>query len=117
MASTAVQKSSNPAFNAGLMKSLSRQPHEAGVSRAADTVTIGGAALKSLVLLVILMASATAVIAYFLPTMLDTKAIPVELIVCLLVGALGGFVMAMYTIFVPSHRSPILLTHVLRASG
>lgn len=103
MASTAVRKSSNPAFNAGLMKNLSRQPHTEGLSLANDTVSVGGAALKSFILLMLLMVTAGGVMAYFLPTIATTRAIPVELIGCMVVGCLGGFVMAMYTIFVPSH--------------
>jgi uncharacterized YccA/Bax inhibitor family protein len=105
---TGIRQSSNPAFNAGLMNSLSRQPHSPGVPVVADTVTIGGAALKSFILLLLLMATAGAVMAYFLPTMhlalsQGVRAVPPELIGCMIVGGLGGFVLAMYTIFVPSH--------------
>lgn len=101
MASTGLQKTSNPAFNAGLMRSLSRQPRYDSDVR--DTVSIEGAALKSLLLLGLLMASAGAVMSYFLPKILETHAFPPELGVCLVVGCLGGFVLALYTIFVPSH--------------
>src|SRR4051794_12524710 len=57
VASTAF-KTSNPAFSPTVMRSLSHQPHEG--STAPDTVTIGGAALKSFILLALLMATAGA---------------------------------------------------------
>src|SRR4051812_28252297 len=103
MAASGIQKTSNPAFSPTLMRNLSRQPRDEGVSYASDTVSIGGAALKSVILLMTLMVWAGAVMAYSLPTTKLTTAIPPELIACLIVGTLGGFAMAMYTIFVPSH--------------
>ncbi|MGL4549871.1 MAG: Bax inhibitor-1/YccA family protein [Gemmataceae bacterium] len=103
MATTDIRKTSNPAFSAGMMKSLSRQPHTEGIPIALDTVSIGGAAAKSAILLFLLMATAVGVVAYFLPTVAATRTIPVELIACLVIGSLGGFAMAMYTIFVPTH--------------
>lgn len=103
MASSAF-KTSNPAFSDGLMRSLSRQPREGAFS---DTVTVGGAALKSLILLILAMTTAGAVMAYFLPALtaseVGARAVPPELTGLIIVGALGGFVLAMYTIFVPSH--------------
>ncbi|NBO91364.1 MAG: Bax inhibitor-1/YccA family protein [Planctomycetia bacterium] len=105
MSAISIRKSSNPAFNAGLMQSLAHQPRNLDVSRSdvGDKVTVGGAAVKSAFLLFLLMATALGVIVTFLPTIHTTRAIPAGLIACMVLGGIGGFGMAMYTIFVPSH--------------
>ena len=93
-------QTSNPAFN---FNALNRVASE----RAPETVTIQGAALKTMILLGILMATAIGVMATYLPAMqgtaLGAPAIPEGLILCLVGGCIGGFVMAMWTIFVPRH--------------
>ncbi len=93
----AKSRTSNPAFNFGGLSRLG--PSE----RTPDTVTIPGAALKSLILLGVLMASAITVMAIYLPTILSTRQAPDGLIVCMIAGCIGGLVMALWTIFVPRH--------------
>jgi uncharacterized YccA/Bax inhibitor family protein len=90
-------RTSNPAFSFGGLSRLTE------ADRAPDTVTIPGAALKSLILLGILMAVSVVIMANYLPLVKKGAPIPEGLIICMVVGLIGGLVMALWTMFVPRH--------------
>jgi uncharacterized YccA/Bax inhibitor family protein len=109
MARNAVQESrtSNPVFSSSLMNNLGRgRSYDDDYSLAPDTVTVGGAALKTTILAGIVMGIAAAIMFTYLPVIQQTRQIPPALMGMMLVGMIGGLVMALWTIFVPTH-SPV----------
>jgi uncharacterized YccA/Bax inhibitor family protein len=96
-------RTSNPAFSLGGLNAMKGADRRATTRGPADTVTVPGAALKSMILLGILMASAITVMALYLETIRQTHTVPNAVFACLAVGCIGGLVMALYTMFVPRH--------------
>lgn len=101
MATATTYKTSNPAFSVGGLRRLTAEDRPTDVA-SPDTVTIQGTALKSMILLGLLMASAGLVVFNYLP-MIRAGVFPDGLMYCLIGGCLGGLVLALWTIFAPSH--------------
>ena len=109
MTRTAIQESrtSNPVFSANVMNRLiERRGYADDYTLAPDTVTVAGAALKTTLLAGIVMGIAAAIMFTYLPIIQQTRQMPPVLMGLMLTGMIGGLVMALWTIFVPTH-SPV----------
>jgi uncharacterized YccA/Bax inhibitor family protein len=105
------QRTSNPVFNDRLMNSFGRsrsivRDDDYVGSRSVDTVTVGGAATKTAILTGIVMLIAGAIMGTAIPIVNQTGQLPGWIMLAMIGGLIGGLVMALWTIFVPTH-SPI----------
>ncbi|MBY0228010.1 MAG: Bax inhibitor-1/YccA family protein, partial [Gemmataceae bacterium] len=97
--------SSNPAFAFSALKRGRTDVVPTGESRA-EAVTIEGTALKTLILVGLLVASAATVWLTLMPTAVKGAAIHPALVPVLLTGVFGGLVVALVAIFNP-RTSPV----------
>jgi uncharacterized YccA/Bax inhibitor family protein len=110
MASSAIQheRTSNPVFNDRLMNSLGRSRSRDDYTHrgSMESVTVGGAATKTAILTGIVMLIAGGIMATAIPIVQQTGQLPGWILLAMVGGMIGGLVMALWTIFVPTH-SPI----------
>src|SRR5262245_23586859 len=106
MSSYTLQKTGNPAFNMGALAKAAPTTHDPDATLSADHVTIEGTAIKSALLVGLAVAAAFGMMAYYLQALATAPVLPQSMPVVLIASGLLGFVVALYTIFVPSH-SPV----------